>query len=430
MFEPIKIIDIDISPFKGITDDLRGLGKYQKLKAFIRWDNISIGYINVPIIKGSVSKELIAGSIMKEHSKKLSLINSMKKHELTSEKNNTLIAEKKLPLVTVVVCTKNRVENLELCLSSLLNLKYPNTELIVVDNAPSDDSTKNFVENFASKIKYICEPKPGLSWARNKAIKESNGEIIAFTDDDVIVDKLWVNEITTVFMEEPDTMAVTGLVIPYELETYSQELFETYGGFSRGFERKCYKWALSNKEKASKYFGGTGKCGTGANMAFRKKIFNEIGFFNPILGVGTPTNGGEDLEFFFRIIKAGFSLVYEPNAVVRHRHRKSYNELKNQITNNGIGLYSYITHAFITYKNDRYQFFYLAVWWFFYWDIKRLFLSFKRPQLFPRDLIVAELKGSFLGLNRYLKSKKIASCLANVNKSFFTNNVALAKEKQ
>ncbi len=413
VFNPIKIMDINISPSIEIIDDLIGLEKYQKLKAFIRWDNISIGYIDVPIINGFVSGELLMKSIMKEHSKKLSSINPinpMKRYEFSFEKN--------LPLITVAVCTRNRVENLELCLTSLLNLDYPNIELIVVDNAPSDNSTKNFIDNFSDKIKYICEPTPGLSWARNKAIKETSGEIIAFTDDDVVVDKSWLNEIITVFLEEPDTMAVTGLVIPYELETYSQELFEIYGGFNRGFERKCYKWDPINREKASKYFGGTGKCGTGANMAFRKKIFNEIGFFDPTLGVGTPTNGGEDLEFFFRIIKAGFPLVYEPNAVVRHRHRKSYQELKNQLTNNGIGLYSYITHAFFTYKDDRSQFLYLAVWWFFYWDIKRLFLSFIKPQIFPRDLIIAELKGSFLGLTRYLKSKKNASGLTKLNNTF------------
>jgi hypothetical protein len=213
-------------------------------------------------------------------------------------------------------------------------------------------------------------------------------------------------------------MAVTGLVIPYELETYPQELFEIYGGFGRGFERKSYKWAPTNKEKASKYFGGTGKCGTGANMAFRKIVFNKIGFFNPALGVGTPTNGGEDLDFFFRIIKAGYTLTYEPNAVVRHRHRRSYQELKNQLANNGVGLYSYIAHAFFTFKDDRYHFFYLAVWWFFYWDMKRLFLSFRKPQLFPRDLIVAELNGTFLGLTRYLKSKRNLSRLTKKQNNF------------
>ena len=417
MFRPIKIMDIDISSSKEIVDGLNELEKYQKLKAFIRWDNISIGYIDVPVINGFVSGEILINSINKEHSKKISLINPMTRNKFNSEKT--------LPLITVVVCTRNRVESLELCLSSLLNLEYPNVEIIIIDNAPADYSTKNFVKNFSSEIIYISEPIQGLSWARNRAIKESSGEIIAFTDDDVVVDKLWLNEITNVFLKEPDTMAVTGLVVPYELETYSQQLFEIYGGFGRGFERKTYQWAPFNKEKASKYFGGTGKCGTGANMAFRKKIFNEIGFFNPALGVGTPTNGGEDLEFFFRVIKAGFPLVYEPNAVVRHRHRKSYQELKNQLTNNGIGLYSYITHALFTYKDDRSQFLYLSIWWLFYWDIKRLLLSFRNPQIFPRDLIIAELKGSFLGLPRYLKSKKIVSRLAKQNNSFYANHAAL-----
>jgi len=423
MFNPVKILDISISTSSSKIIDLCGLGNYKSIRAFIRWDNISIGFSDMPVINGVVSRDLIIKSIIRDHSKRILSIMFSKENGSNFEKNNLTFEEKNLPLITIAVCTRDKVDNLELCLASLLNLEYPKTELIVVDNAPSDNSTKNFVEMFSKKIKYICEPTPGLSWARNRAIKEANGEIIAFTDDDVVVDKLWINEIFSVFKEEPDTMAVTGLVIPYEMETYPQFLFEQYGGFGRGFERKCYKWIPFNNEKASKYFGGTGKCGTGANMAFRKKIFNEIGFFDPTLGVGTPTNGGEDLEYFFRIISAEFPLVYEPNAVVRHRHRKSYEELKTQLTNNGIGLYSYITHALFTFKKDRPQFLYLALWWFFYWNIKRLLLSFIKPQLFPRDLIIAEMKGSFLGLTRYLKSKKIASGLVRQNNSSDTNAV-------
>lgn len=429
MYNPVKILDINISTSSGKISDLFDLGNYKSIRAFIRWNNISIGFSDMPVINGVVSRDLIIMSIIRDHSKRILSIMLSKQIETNFEKNNFL-PEERIPLVSVVVCTRNRVDNLELCITSLLNLEYSEIELIVVDNAPSDYSTKNFVENFSDKIKYICEPKPGLSRARNRAIKESSGEIIAFTDDDVVVHNLWINEIVSVFENDPDTMAVTGLVIPYEMETYPQYLFEQYGGFGRGFERKSYKWIPFNKEKASKYFGGTGKCGTGANMAFRKKIFNEIGLFDPKLGVGTPTNGGEDLEFFFRIINAGYSLIYEPNAVVRHRHRQSYEELKAQLTNNGIGLYSYITHALFTFKQDRPQFLYLALWWFFYWGIKRLLLSLIRPQIFPRDLIIAELKGSFLGLSRYLKSKKIASGLTDANNSLYTRNVALVKEKQ
>ena len=119
MFNPIKIMDINISPSKEIIVDLRGLENYRRLKAFIRWDNISIGYIDVPITNGFVSKEQIIESIISEHSKKVLSIILSKKYEFTFEKNNSSFREKDILLVTVVVCTRNRVENLELCLTSL-----------------------------------------------------------------------------------------------------------------------------------------------------------------------------------------------------------------------------------------------------------------------------------------------------------------------
>ena len=76
-------------------------------------------------------------------------------------------------------------------------------------------------------------------------------------------------------------------------------------------------------ERAATQHGGAGMFGTGANMAYRRSLFDKIGYFDPALDVGTATNGGGDLEMFFRVLKEGYVLVYEPRAVVRHRHRRS-----------------------------------------------------------------------------------------------------------
>src|SRR5207244_11842304 len=100
--------------------------------------------------------------------------------------------------------------------------------------------------------------------------------------------------------------------LPYELETAAQVQCEEYGGFGRGFERRVFRTGPARCGRAAAEHGGSGKFGTGANMAFRKTVFTEIGLFDPALDVGTVTNGGGDLDMFLRVLRAGHTLVYEP----------------------------------------------------------------------------------------------------------------------
>ena len=88
-------------------------------------------------------------------------------------------------------------------------------------------------------------------------------------------------------------------------------------------------------------------------MAYRHSLFARIGGFDPALDVGTVTNGGGDLEMFFRVLKEGYTLVYEPAALVRHRHRRDYAQLREQITNNGVGFYAYLVRSALHYRDER-----------------------------------------------------------------------------
>jgi GT2 family glycosyltransferase len=255
-------------------------------------------------------------------------------------------------------------------------------------------------------MRYFCEPRPGLNWARNRAIIEARGEIIAYTDDDVVVDRAWITSLAKVFSEDPEVMAVTGLVVPFELETEAQELFEKYGGFGRGFERKWVRMDAASNIKLATLHGGTGKFGTGANMAYRRTLFDEIGYFDPALDVGTVTNGGGDLDMFFRVLKEGHMLVYEPGAIVRHCHRRNYTQLHAQLTNWGIGFFSHLTRNALAYPDERAAFIRLGLWWF--WKkIRSVLVSFSRPSRL-RDLHMAELRGSCIGIFRYFKARSAA----------------------
>jgi glycosyltransferase involved in cell wall biosynthesis len=302
--------------------------------------------------------------------------------------------------VTVAVCTRNRASHLADCLDALMALDYPFDllDIIVVDNAPVDTSTRDLVARYR-RVRYTCEPRPGLDNARNRAIAEARGDILAYTDDDVVVDAGWVRAVAQAFEEEPHAMCVTGLVVPDETDTPAQLLFERYGGFGRGFHRWVYR--AGTAVDAVRDYGGTGRFGTGANMAFRRRFFDAHGPFDPGLDVGTPANGGGDLEIFLRVLAQGHALVYEPAAMVRHRHRRSYPELRTQIANNGIGFYAYLVRTARWHPEARGSVLRLGLWWFWWWNLRRLAAGLLGRGRVPLDLVVAELKGSLVGLTRY-----------------------------
>ena len=311
------------------------------------------------------------------------------------------------PRVTVAVCTRDRTAQVDRCLSTLTALDYPadRLELLIVDNARTNSATEDLIRARHPRVRYVQEPRPGLDWARNRAIIEARHEILAYTDDDVSVDPQWVRAIARTFVDEPEAVAITGLVVPDATDVAPELLFEQYGGFGRGFTRRYYQVDVAAESTAASH-GGAGKFGTGANMAFRRSLFDSIGLFDPALDVGTPTHGGGDLEMFFRVLKTGHLLVYEPAAIVRHRHRREYGDLRTQLTNNGIGFYSYLVRSAAAYPDERGAFLRLGLWWFWTWNVRRLLASFSPlGKRFPRDLVLAELWGCFAGLRRYQQAK-------------------------
>jgi len=436
MLDPIKTVILDLS--KPI-DDIRNLDGYSKVRVLCTWGKRSVCTLTLSVVKNICPAELVIKGIESKKCNELIrilLILSLDyRIEIDEESIREIISKDHLneiklkPVVTAAVCTRDRAEQLELCLDSLSELNYPNLDLVVIDNAPSDNSTRDLVLNKYSRFRYICEPRPGLDWARNRAILEAKGEIIAFTDDDVVVDKNWITAIAKTFVEEPDTMAVTGLVEPYELEKDAHILFEMYGGFGRGYKPR---WINVNDKYSKRWqYFGTGQFGTGANMAFRTSIFQEIGFFDNALDVGTVTNGGGDLDIFFRVIKFGYTLKYEPNAVVFHRHRNEYSKLKKQLTDHGIGFYSFMVRNFKAYPEERWQILKLCIYYPLFWNTRKLLLSFLKPVRFPREFIFTELIGSFIGLFGYQKAiKKLKSIEKTFGKvDYFTKSHPTKKEE-
>lgn len=250
------------------------------------------------------------------------------------------------PFASVVVATHDRTQSLLRTLDTLLALDYPNFEVIVVDNAPSNDDTARAIAQRYGKSDRICyvrEPQPGLAIAHNRGLEEVHAPLVAFTDDDVEVDRHWLTHLVRGFDLAPDVACVTGMILPAEMETEAQYLIEQYG-YGKGFTRRVYDMG-ENRPQNALYPYTAGVFGSGANMAFRTAVLRQLGGFDPALGAGSKARGGDDLAAFFRVVTEGYKLVYEPAAILYHWHRREYAALKYQAYGYGVGLMAFLTSA-------------------------------------------------------------------------------------
>jgi glycosyltransferase involved in cell wall biosynthesis len=325
-------------------------------------------------------------------------------HELAGESPPPF--EGPWPSMTIAICTRNRPADLALCQDSVDALEYPGLEVLVVDNAPSDDSTERLVATRHPRVRYTCEPRPGLDRARNRAVREAAGDVIAFTDDDVIVDRHWALALGEAFATaSADVMAVAGAVVAFELETEAQVHFERYGGFTIGFERAELRGGDDWGVRGVWHYANMAQRFTGANMAFRRRVFDEVGLFDPALDVGTATNGGGDIEMLFRVLKRGYAIVYEPRALVRHRHRRDDRGLEHQISGWGTGYTAFLMRSALAYPASSWVLLLLGIRGI--WNqIGRLASSLVDPPGFPRRLLVREALGQIRGPLCYWRSKR------------------------
>ncbi|HEX8039162.1 MAG TPA: glycosyltransferase family 2 protein, partial [Chryseosolibacter sp.] len=190
--------------------------------------------------------------------------------------------------VSVVICTRNRAGYLKNCLESLRDQVCQPAEVIVVDNGSDTDETAKVASGF--NVRYIREDTRGLDVARNTGARAATGAIVAFTDDDTLPDKLWVYRIYETF-RDPKIAAMTGLVIAASLDTEAEVIFEKFWPFNRGYRDKIFD---------SQFFRArlddgppVWEIGAGANMAFRKEIFDEVGYFDERLDVGAAGCSGD-----------------------------------------------------------------------------------------------------------------------------------------
>ena len=254
------------------------------------------------------------------------------------------------PSLTVAVCTRDRPDALARCIRSVAAVERPEgaskVEVLVVDNAPPDGRTREAVAA-APGVRYVCEPRAGLNFARNRALHEASGAWVAFLDDDVVADRWWLAGLAEALGDHPDAAAVTGLVLPYALETPAQVLFEERGGFRSAFEAGFETVRYGPRRAGDpRYPVEAGLFGAGANMAFRRDVLVGLGGFDEALDTGAPLPGGGDLDAFYRVVRAGHPLVYEPSCLVFHEHRRDLASLGRQYRSWGLGFMAFVAKSY------------------------------------------------------------------------------------
>jgi GT2 family glycosyltransferase len=229
--------------------------------------------------------------------------------------------------LSVIVCTRERPHELAACLRALAAQSAPLREVIVVDNSAGGSARAVAAQH--PGVRCVHEPRPGLSIARNAGLAACSTELVAFTDDDVEVHPDWGRELVRAFRDAPQADAVTGLVLPASLRTEAQRFFQFgMGGFGASFlplhfDQRFFADALPHGPQVW-------RIGAGANMAFRRRVFDRVGGFDERLGAGA-AGCSEDSELWYRVLAEGGVCLYEPRAVVFHHHRAEWPALLQQM---------------------------------------------------------------------------------------------------
>ncbi len=225
---------------------------------------------------------------------------------------------------SIIVCTYNRAESLAETLEALHKQKVPagiNWEVIVVDNNSSDHTQAIITEKQQHwpRLRHEFESQQGLSHARNKGIACARGEIILFTDDDVLPEPDWLTQVLE-GLEKHQADACGGYIAPIWETPPPDWLTERFHGFL----------AIRMDREDDYPIETAGQSPYGANMAFKKNVFEKVGLFDTCRGrKGTTLASGEDGEMFERILNAGLKVIFLGNARVHHkveafRLKKSY----------------------------------------------------------------------------------------------------------
>jgi glycosyltransferase involved in cell wall biosynthesis len=228
--------------------------------------------------------------------------------------------------ISVIVCSRNRPHELAACLDSILVQSRLPDEIVVVDEGSRGPAIRRVTLERARTV-YIRQEASGLNAARNTGTRAARGELLVFTVDSASHHPLWLERLTS-RLDDSTTLASAGLVLPFEIETEAQYLFERVWTYNRGYRSR--EFASAFLSEAGHRAAPVWEIGSGVSMAFHRRAFQEFGGFDERLDAGTTENSGE-AELWYRLLAKGWGCRYEPSSVTFHRHRRDLDDLAKQI---------------------------------------------------------------------------------------------------
>ncbi len=214
------------------------------------------------------------------------------------------------PAVSVVVCTRDRLALLETCLESVRRQSYPRFDVLVVDNGAAYPARELCMR---LGVLWVPAPVAGLTRARNIGSRAAGGDLVAFIDDDSVVEPGWLDALVAAF-EAPGTAAVSGRV------RYMRALADSRGMSEEDAVWDCARPAETFDRATPGWFALAcfGGIGDGGNMAFRREVLLEGPGFDERIGRGRLLDSGDEHVLFANLMIRGLRIVHAPGAVVRH----------------------------------------------------------------------------------------------------------------
>ncbi len=217
--------------------------------------------------------------------------------------------------ISAVICSYNRARFVIDAVESIFNQDFDKNsfEVVVIDNN-STDNTLELLEKYKEEhpqyyFRFYTEEQQGVAYTRNRCVTESVGQIVAYLDDDSVAQPGWLKSIADFFDAHPEVYSLGGKIVPVFLtdipDWYSKYFFGLVGNFDQG-------------PVVKRLTGVRYPCG--ANMAFRRKVFEEIGYFNTDLGrKGGGLLANEEKDIYLRILEANHEVYYLPHVWVLHK---------------------------------------------------------------------------------------------------------------
>ena len=345
IFHPRQVLDVELSePLPSLGVNSRG--RYNEALLLVRLHSYPIAQVMVSLERSLTPEDLAAelwgalapsvNTFLKRHG--LAPADGLADPQLEALGLNLRAKREALlgraPLASIVICARTHADNLERCLRSVIALEYPRYEIIVVERTSKNEAARQVVERLKEvgmPLHYV--PLPSAS--RNTALNYVKGQFVAFLEDDQVADKYWLLRLAQGFERDKNVAAISGAVVPAELEFQAQVWGEELAVSSEACGFTPQSFSLSTHEQSILFTAPL--FGRGSNVAFKTSVVRKIGF-DTTLETGTPISGIEESAVCFDLLLAGQTVVYQPSAIVRHYHPRDVVGLQLQLRAKGLGL--------------------------------------------------------------------------------------------